>query len=135
MPDAFFASTRKRKRAPSTDRTQPSSSKKPVRTQAQARTGAPGAKTRPSAPAMRGRHTLATRGKRRPRDEELSDQTPDDDEDGAAGVDELDLRAPDVDPTAYESGEEDEQETEAEKRLRLAKLYIKGVKEGLSLGA
>ena len=47
----------------------------------------------------------------------------------------MDLRAPEVDPDAYESGEEDEEETEAEKRLRLAKLYVEGVKAGLGLGA
>ena len=31
-------------------------------------------------------------------------------------------------------GEEDEDETPAQKRLRLAKLYLEGVKQGLSLG-
>ena len=118
MPDAFFQSTknRKRKRPANADHG-PSTSKKPAR-------AAP-SKKRPGQPTVR--------PKGRKRDEELSDATQDEDE--GAGVDEMDLRAPDVDPNAYESGEEDEQETEAEKRLRLAKLYIQGVKEGLSLGA
>ncbi|KAI0038624.1 WD40 repeat-like protein [Auriscalpium vulgare] len=44
----------------------------------------------------------------------------------------MDLRAEDVDPN--ESGEEDEDETPAEKRLRLAKLYLESVKEGLAEG-
>lgn len=41
----------------------------------------------------------------------------------------MDLRADAVDPN--ESGEEDEEETPAEKRLRLAKLYLESVKDGL----
>ncbi|OBZ66467.1 U3 small nucleolar RNA-interacting protein 2 [Grifola frondosa] len=64
-------------------------------------------------------------------DEELSDQTQD--EDDREGIDEMDLRAPDVDPNAYESGEENDDETPAEKRLRLAKLYLENVKQGLAL--
>lgn len=72
------------------------------------------------------------RAKSSARDEELSDNTHDDS--GNEGVDEMDLRAPDVDPNAYESGEEDEEETPAEKRLRLAKLYLDDVKQGLGLG-
>lgn len=70
--------------------------------------------------------------KRNAGDEELSDETQDDND--REGIDEMDLRAPDVDPNAYESGEEDEDETPAEKRLRLAKLYLDSVKQGLSLG-
>lgn len=58
-------------------------------------------------------------------DEELnSDRT--DSEDG--GIDDIDLRA-DVQPET--SGDEDEDETPAEKRLRLAKLYLESVKDGL----
>ncbi|TFY80355.1 hypothetical protein EWM64_g3654 [Hericium alpestre] len=44
----------------------------------------------------------------------------------------MDLRTEEVD--ANESGEEDEDETPAEKRLRLAKLYLDSVKEGLAEG-
>ena len=43
--------------------------------------------------------------------------------------DDIDLRASDVD--ANESGEEDEAETPAQKRLRLAKLYLNSVKESV----
>ena len=74
-----------------------------------------------------------TSKKRKAADEELSDETHDDDD--REGIDEMDLRAPDVDPNAYESAEEDEDETPAQKRLRLAKLYLDSVKQGLSLGA
>lgn len=122
MPDAFFASNknRKRKRSASADQG-PSSSKKPARGAASGR----GGKAKRNAPAP-------AKAKHSKRDEELSDETQD--EEGMEAVDEMDLRAPDVDPNAYESDEEDEDETPAEKRLRLAKLYLDGVKEGLGLG-
>lgn len=58
-------------------------------------------------------------------DEELSDHS--DEEWG--GIDEMDLRAEEPDPGA--SGEEDEDETPAQKRLRLAQLYLDSVKESL----
>ncbi len=63
--------------------------------------------------------------KKKVRDEELSDQTDE------GGVDEMDLRAEEPDPR--ESGDEDENETPAAKRLRLAQLYLESVKT--SLGA
>ena len=117
MPDAFFASNKNRKRKRSSARDAgPSTSKKVAR----------GAKGKPQ-------NVKAVAKKRSVADEELSEDTQDDDE--REGIDELDLRAPDVDPDAYESGEEDEDETPAQKRLRLAKLYLEGVKQGLSLGA
>lgn len=114
MPDPFFASnkTRKRKRTTSAD----TPSKKFAR--------------KGSAPTKGKKESTLSISKRR--DEELSDET--NDEDGASGVDDMDLRAPDIDPNAYESSEEDEDETPAEKRLRLAKLYLESVKQGLSLG-
>lgn len=117
MPDAFFASSknRKRKRTSSKD-AGPSSSKKFAR----------GVKDKARKPNT-------TSKKRTAADEELSDETQDDEE--HEGIDEMDLRAPDVDPDAYESGEEDEDETPAQKRLRLARLYLDSVKQGLSLGA
>jgi ribosomal RNA-processing protein 9 len=60
-------------------------------------------------------------------DEELdSDQT--NEEDG--GIDDLDLRHG-SDSGPERSGDEDEDETPAEKRLRLAQLYLDSVKEGL----
>ena len=61
----------------------------------------------------------------------------DDEELGSEGgsdggdIDDLDLRADEVDEN--ESGEEDEDETPAEKRLRLARLYLESVKEGLGM--
>ena len=59
-------------------------------------------------------------------DEELSDKS--DDEPGT--IDDMDLRG-DMGEDLADSGEEDEDETPAEKRLRLAKLYLESVKEGL----
>ena len=122
MPDAFFQSqkNKKRKRSASSDQ-RPSTSKKPARA-LKSQLGRGGKKFAQT----------STRTKRHA-DEELSDETQD--EDGGADVDDMDLRAPEIDPNAYESAEEDEEETEAEKRLRLAKLYIQGVKDSLSLGA
>ncbi|KAI0696969.1 WD40 repeat-like protein [Cerioporus squamosus] len=121
MPDAFFASSknRKRKRSAPRDAAGPSTSKGAGR--------AAGGK--PTA-----RKQQASKSKTAPKrtaDEELSDATPDDDD--REGIDDMDLRAPDVDPDAYESAEEDEDETPAQKRLRLAKLYLHNVKQGLSL--
>lgn len=60
-------------------------------------------------------------------DEELSDRS--DDEWG--GVDDMDLHPEEPDPGA--SGDEDEDETPAEKRLRLAQMYLDGVKESLGM--
>jgi len=62
-------------------------------------------------------------------DEELdSDQT---NEEGG-GIDDLDLRH-ESDLGLEGSGDEDEDETPAEKRLRLAQLYLDSVKEGLGI--
>ena len=121
MPDAFFQNNknRKRKRSASGDRSGPSTSKKPTRAAGKSQ-------------STRGKRPSAAPSKHNARDEELSDETNDE---GGTDLDDMDLRAPDVDPNAYESAEEDEDETPAEKRLRLAKLYLEGVKEGLGLGA
>ncbi|KAM5539750.1 hypothetical protein V8D89_006563 [Ganoderma adspersum] len=119
MPDSFFAASKSRKRKRSTTRDAgPSSSKKTAR-------GVKGKGRKLDA------KTSTASKKRTAADEELSDETRDDDD--HEGIDDMDLRAPDVDPNAYESGEEDEDETPAQKRLRLAKLYLDGVKQGLSL--
>jgi ribosomal RNA-processing protein 9 len=125
MPDAFFQNnkTRKRKRSTTGDQGGPSTSKKPARAHGKPHNGGSG----------RGKKPGAAPSKQKARDEELSDET--NDEEGSMDIDDMDLRAPDVDPNAYESAEEDEDETPAEKRLRLAKLYLEGVKEGLGLGA
>lgn len=120
MPDPFFASTKSRKRKRSALDTAPS--KKFARQ----------ANSKPhTSTAKEGAKSSASKTKRR--DEELSDET--NDEGGGSGVDDMDLRAPDVVPDAYESADEDEDETPAEKRLRLAKMYLENVKQGLSLGA
>ena len=114
MPDPFFATnkSRKRKRAGVADH---NGAKKVARKA----NGKPQPTTKSAAQPRKSK-----------RDEELSDETSGEEE----GVDDMDLRAPDVDPDAYESGEEDEDETPAEKRLRLAKLYLENVKQGLTLG-
>lgn len=95
MPDAFFASSKKRKRASSLTK---GPSKKPKASTSQPR--------------------------KRRRDEELSESG----EDGG-DIDDMDLRADEIDEHA--SGEEDLDETVAEKRLRLAKLYLDSVKNEL----
>ena len=106
MPDSFFATkSRKRKRVASKD-TGPSSSKKVLKT-------------------SNGRHISANgKGKARTADENLHS-------DGSESValEDMDLRADEVD--LNESGDEDAGETPAEKRLRLAKLYLQSVREDL----
>lgn len=106
MPDSFFATkSRKRKRVASKD-TGPSSSKKVLRTSNGHRTSANG------------------KGKARTADEDLHS-----DGSGSVALEDIDLRADEVDPN--ESGDEDAGETAAEKRLRLAKLYLQSVREDL----
>jgi|SRR6267142_1976281 len=105
MPDSFFATkTRKRKRVTLKD-SGPSSSKKVLKT-------------------SNGRISANGKGKSRAADEELHSEGS-----GPEALDDLDLRADEVDPN--ESGEEDAGETPAEKRLRLAKLYLESIREGL----
>ncbi|KAG1752077.1 WD40-repeat-containing domain protein [Suillus lakei] len=117
MPDSFFASTKTRKRKRSVSTAE----------------GARGAKKilredKSSSQDTKLTNASARRGVRRAADEELnSDRT---DSEGG-GIDDIDLRA-DVEPET--SGDEDEQETPAEKRLRLAKLYLESVKDGLAEG-
>jgi len=64
--------------------------------------------------------------KKRRHNEDLDSETSDNAE---GNIDDLDLRGSDIDEKA--SGEEDENETAAQKRLRLAKLYLQSVKEDL----
>ena len=113
MPDAFFSSSksRKRKRA---DPVNPTSKKQ--------RKGS----ARQNSVTPRTNNVKALSKKRARRDEELSDQTGEDD----GGIDDLDLR-PDAAVEEGTSGSEDEDETPAEKRLRLAQLYLDTVKESL----
>ncbi|THH03256.1 hypothetical protein EW145_g6405 [Phellinidium pouzarii] len=108
MPDAFFVSQKTRKRKRTTGGKEASSSKRQVNGKGRP---VPNAKSRSS----------------RRRDEELeSDATQDED---GGGIDDLELRASDSDPNA--SADEDELETPAEKRLRLAKIYLESVKDDL----
>jgi len=105
MPDPFFATkTRKRKRTSSKD-SGPSSSKKILKT-------------------SNGRVSAKGKGKARAADEELHSGGS-----GSEALDDMDLRVDEKDPN--ESGDEDAGETPAEKRLRLAKLYLESIKEGL----
>lgn len=100
--DAFFAKTTKRKRVPSGSSTRKSFSKN----------------SKPS----------TSSNKKRRKDEELdSAHTASDDDDG--NIDDLDLRESDIDENA--SGDEFENETAAQKRLRLANLYLESVKQDL----
>ena len=105
MPDAFFVTKKSRKRQRPGNSKTASTSKKQLN-----------AKGRP-----------ATNGKpksSRTRDEELESVASEDE-----GIDDLGLRPSDAEE--YVSGEEDELETPAQKRLRLATAYLESVKEGL----
>ena len=106
MSDSFFVTKKTRKRT---------------------RPGAQGNTSRQKLVNGKGRPANAIGSKRKRRDEELdSDET---DADGVCGIDAMELRASESDPGA--SGEEDDIETPAEKRLRLAKEYLESVKDGL----
>lgn len=111
--DSFFATkTRKRKR----DSTS-SGPKKSARKSDGAR----------SSPSNKGSSKGQPSKRARAEDEELGSEGGSD----GGDIDDLDLRADEVDENA--SGEEDEDETPAEKRLRLARLYLDSVKEGLGV--
>lgn len=102
MPDAFFAS-KKRKRPSSSTST----------------------KKQPHNSSRLAKSNGVHKSKKHRGDEELdSDRTDQDD----AAIDDLDLRA-DEEPDS--SGDEDIDETPAEKRLRLAKFYLQSVTKGL----
>lgn len=119
MPDSFFSASkhRKRKLEDSNSNAGPSGAKK----------SRPGNVARKKIAikvngVSKGRKTKAM-------DEELSAES----DAGPGGIDDMDLRG-DVAEDVAGSGEEDEDETPAEKRLRLAKLYLESVKEGLAEG-
>jgi ribosomal RNA-processing protein 9 len=105
--DAFFAKANKRKRTSSS--------------------GGRNGFTRPrgSSDGKRGKPML----KKRRHNEDIDSQTSDSNLDTGGIIDELDLRGSDIDEKA--SGDEAENETAAQKRLRLAKLYLQSVKEDL----
>ncbi|KAG5649951.1 hypothetical protein H0H81_001362 [Sphagnurus paluster] len=122
MPDAFFTSNkpRKRKRVESSSKGASGSSAKFTRK-------GPSSRGFTKHGAVKANGVQKKKG--RAADEELSDQT----DEGEGGIDDMDLRG-DQDMDAGESGEEDEDETPAQKRLRLAKLYLESVKESLADG-
>jgi ribosomal RNA-processing protein 9 len=70
------------------------------------------------------RKTTKSTGSKRTRDPK-ADDSDDDDQIGAGGIDDMELRGSDVE------SEEEIQETAAEKRIRLAKGYLDGIKQGL----
>jgi ribosomal RNA-processing protein 9 len=120
MPDAFFSQPkpRKRKRDASS-----SSSARPAKS--------PRNSTLSKSRKANGAGPSTANGKLAPKkkkalDEELSEAGSSDPGLGMGAVDDMDLRASDVEET---SGEEDEAETPAEKRLRLAKMYLEGVRK------
>ena len=121
MPDSFFTSTKPRKRK----RSETSSSFRKSTTSFRDDKNKKNLKSN----GVQHKHKRPRPQPIRPRvDEELSDQTDEDVE----SVDDMELRV-DVDEEEglMGSGEEDENETPAEKRLRLARLYLDSVKEDL----
>ncbi|KAF9242301.1 WD40 repeat-like protein [Melanogaster broomeanus] len=124
MPDSFFASNKNKKRKGSFSSTDanPGKPKKVLRKDK------PSRDPRDKRSAKANGPQLKSKPRKRIADEELDSNRTDEDE---GGIDDLDLRA-DVEPES--SGDEDVQETPAEKRLRLAKLYLESVKDGLAEG-
>jgi ribosomal RNA-processing protein 9 len=113
MPDSFFSQPKQRKR-----KRDASSSAAPGRPAKAARNGALGKSRKANGAAPSAPH--GGKGKRKAADEELSGS----DADGA--IDDDDLRASEAEES---SGAEDAAETPAEKRLRLARLYLEGVEK------
>lgn len=112
--DAFFSKTRKRKRSALTK-----SKAGPSNASYSDKNG----NKRPKSQNPKG-------GARRRKDEELDDGSEGEDDDDLGGdLDDLDLRGSDVDDKI--SGDEDENETPAQKRLRLAQLYLDSIRDDL----
>ncbi|KAG5728406.1 hypothetical protein E4T56_gene18986 [Termitomyces sp. T112] len=121
MPDAFFTSSKPRKRKRTDSGAKGSSSRSAIKS---SRKGPPQGLAKHGSSKVNN----VQKTKRRVADEELSEHT----DEGEGGIDDMDLRAEEEDLGA--SGEEDDEETPAEKRLRLAKLYLESVKESLADG-
>jgi ribosomal RNA-processing protein 9 len=117
MPDSFFSASKPRKRKREHSTKAGPSAKKVVRK-------SPGNVARKNGPTTV--NGVSKKSRNKAVDEELSDES----DDGPGGIDDMELRG-DVGDDLADSGEEDEDETPAEKRLRLAKLYLESVKEGL----
>ncbi|EIW79866.1 WD40 repeat-like protein [Coniophora puteana RWD-64-598 SS2] len=105
MPDAFFASSKTRKRK---------------------RVGADSAQGSAKVALRKSKGKFSGPSSSKANDEELSS---DDEAQGAGAIDDLDLTR---DDEPMDSGDELEDETPAQKRLRLAKLYLDGVRENLA---
>lgn len=116
MPDRFFATGSKKRKRTASSASVSAPRKKPATTDGKLKSQRPPELQQPK--------------KRIARDEELSDATEDDHAQG--GIDDMVLRASDEEP--YRSESEDENETPAEKRLRLAQMYLDGVKTSLADG-
>lgn len=120
MPDSFFAISKPRKRKRSTsghDGNSGTSKKIPRKDR---KSGA-------------NRSVVAARSQKKKvkkTDEELDSDQNDEEGGGGGGIDDLDLRHG-LDSGLEGSGDEDDGETPAEKRLRLAQLYLDSVKKGL----
>ena len=129
MPDSFFTSSKPRKRKRTESSSSSAHAEVPGKSKKFLRTGKP--TTSSSQEGIKKKKQVnGVVHKRKPRiDEEFSDRT--DEGDDGSGIDDMDLRVnmDDEDPGA--SGEEDENETPAEKRLRLAQLYLDSVKDDL----
>jgi ribosomal RNA-processing protein 9 len=122
MPDSFFASSKPRKRKRSASDGPKQTTKTPA-----SKSSAKPSQSRPS--LAKGAGAAKKTRRSGAADEELdSDRTNDD----GAEIDDLELRPPTDEET---SGDEFQDETPAEKRLRLAKLYLESVKEDLGAHA
>ncbi|KAF9492701.1 WD40 repeat-like protein [Pleurotus eryngii] len=122
MPDAFFSSTKPRKRKRTQSVGGADKSSRPAKKQAK-----PDA--HPKGKRVNGLSKVNGGKQKKRQDEELhSDRT---DESDGGGIDDMDLRA--ASEEAH-SGDEYADETPADKRLRLAQLYLESVKEGLADG-
>lgn len=123
MPDSFFAGSKSRKRKRSTS----GNEEAPVGARVSKKFVRKGTVQNAGKPAKV--NGAATKRKSKSADEELESEQSN--EEGVE-IDDMDLRHG-LDSGLEGSGEEDEDETPAEKRLRLAQLYLDSVKE--SLGA
>jgi len=130
MPDSFFTSSKSRKRKRSEtgqDSGQARGAKKPSWKKPPHSGRAKTFGAAPSGSKVNGIRS-SKKVSRKKADEELdSDHT---NEENGGGVEDMELRVSTDDGDAT-SGEEDIDETPAQKRLRLATLYLQSVKEGL----
>jgi ribosomal RNA-processing protein 9 len=133
MPDPFFTSSKSRKRkrsATSGDAGRTRIAKRVARTGPHPHSAKGKRRGDKTASGLAKTKVNGVREKKKNpiEDEEIeSDRTGDE---GGGDIEDMELRAP-TDDDEGASGEEDTTETPAEKRLRLAKLYLESIKEGL----